>query len=216
MQFHDVQREIKECALRLYNKNLLAACDGNVSYRISDQEILITPTGIPKSQMREEDIAIIDIEGHVRVGKPSSEKLMHLTVYQLCPHAKAVMHAHPPHAVAWSIAHPSLKELPAECMSEVILACGSIPIVEYARPGTQAMGDNLKPYLPKNKVMILSRHGALAWGESLQEAHNGIERLEHSAYILKIAQDLGELTTLPTEEVQALKDLRAKLGDKTL
>jgi L-fuculose-phosphate aldolase len=54
---------------------------------------------------------------------------MHLTVYQNCPEARAVVHAHPPHAIAWSIARPDLQYLPADSISELILAVGDIPFV---------------------------------------------------------------------------------------
>jgi L-fuculose-phosphate aldolase len=101
-------------------------------------------------------------------------------------------------------------------MSELILAVGRLPIVQYARPGTQAMGDNLAPHLPACRVLILARHGALAWGESLEEAYNGLERLEHSAQILAQAMLLGGLTRLPTGEVEALRGLRRTLGDRIL
>lgn len=141
---------------------------------------------------------------------------MHLEVYKRCPEARAVVHAHPPTAIAWSVARPELRELPANCLSEVILAAGSIPFVPYARPGTKGMGDVLQPFLPERRVMILSRHGALSWGEDLEEAYNGMERLEHSAQILKNAADLGVLTELPAEEVAVLKEMRKKMGPKSL
>ncbi len=141
---------------------------------------------------------------------------MHLEVYRRCPAARAVIHAHPPTAVAWTVAQPNLKELPSECLSEVILATGSIPIAPYARPGTQNMGDVLVPFLPQHRALILARHGALTWGEDLEEAYRGMERIEHSAQTLKLAHDLGGLTTLPEGEIKYLKELRKKLGDTLL
>lgn len=195
---------------------MLAAADGNISYRVSDNEILITPSGVSKANAKPEDICLIDINGNIKSGKPSSERLMHLQVYKSCPEAKAVVHAHPPHAIAWTVAHPELSELPSTCLSEVILAAGKIPFVPYARPSTQAMGDNLKPFLPDCRLMILSRHGAISWGESLEEAAMGMERLEHSAQILYLSESLKELTHLPSDEVNALKEMRKKIGPKTL
>ncbi len=195
---------------------MLAAADGNVSYRISDREILITPSGVAKAFIRAEDIAVIDIENRVLQGKPSGERLMHLEVYKKCPAARAVVHAHPPTAVAWTVAFPEATELPSECLSEVILAAGRIPFVPYARPGTLDMGLNLHPFLPECRALILSRHGALCWGESLDEAYNGMERLEHSAEILMRARMMGELSKLPASEVEALRAMRKQLGEKLL
>ncbi len=211
-----IQEQIILVCKNLYSKNMLAAADGNISYRLSDDEILITPSGVSKARAKAEDICIITLNGEVKKGKPSSERLMHLEVYKNCPEAKAVVHAHPPYAIAWSVAHPELKELPATCLSEVILAAGRIPFVPYARPSTLEMGSHLKPFLPDCRLMILARHGALSWGESLDEAFMGMERLEHSAQILYLSQNLKELTHLPESEVKALKEMRKKIGPKTL
>ncbi len=203
-------------AQRLYQRNMLAAADGNISFRVSDREILITPSGVSKAFMSYDKMALITLDNEVLVGDASSERLMHLQVYKSCPEAKAVIHAHPPTSIAWSIAEPELKYLPSNCLSEVILACGDIPFVPYARPGTQNMGDNLKDFLPEYRAMILSRHGALTWGESLEEAWRGMERVEHSAEILYRAQLLGGLTSLPSEEISILREMRSKMGRRLL
>lgn len=195
---------------------MLAAADGNVSYRISDSEILITPSGVAKAFMNPKDMAVMNLDGEVLRGHPSSEHLMHLAVYRTSREAKSVVHAHPPHAISWSVAKPEIKELPAECLSEVILACGRIPVVPFATPSTWEMGDHLQPFLPEHRVMILARHGGLSWGESLEEAWKGMERLEHSAQILWLSETLGGLTTLPEEVVSKLRDMRQNIGPKTL
>lgn len=207
---------IIEVCRSLHQRNLLAAADGNVSYRISDERILITPSGRNKAFLTERDMAIITLDDRVIEGQPSSERLMHLAVYERCPKARAVVHAHPPTAIAWSIASPEMTELPAQALPEVILAAGRIPIVPYARPSTRAMGTNLYPFLPEHRLFVLARHGGLCWGESLMEAYNGMERLEHAALILKLAKELGGLHPLAPEELQALRELRAKNGEKIL
>lgn len=194
----------------------LAAADGNVSFRVSDKQILITPTGKNKAFITAKDIAVITLDNKIVTGAPSGERLMHLEVYKSTPLATAVVHAHPPSPIAWSIARPELKELPSESMSEAILSVGSIPIVPYARPGTLDMGTKLHPYLPKSRALILARHGAICWGETLEEAYNGIERLEAISVILAKAAALGELSKLPPAEIQYLRELRAKLGDRIL
>lgn len=209
-------QEVCEIARRLYNKNMLAAGDGNISYRVSDDLIIITPTGVSKAFLHPDEMAIMTLENKIIKGSPSSERLMHLEVYKKCPEAKAVVHAHPPTAIAWSVAFPELKELPAKCLSEVILATDSIPFVPYARPGQIEMGTHLLPFLPQHRALILARHGALTWGESLDEAWMGMERIEHSAQILAEAQKLHSLSELPEAEVQALLKMREKIGPRLL
>lgn len=216
MDFTDASSAIIDIGQRLYHKNLLAAADGNISCRLDDGNILITPSGKSKAFVTVDDLAIMDISGNVIKGKPSSESKMHLQIFRSCPEAKVVIHAHPPTAVAWSIAFPQDQELPTAAMSELILALGAVPIIPFARPGTEQMATHLLPHLPKRRAMILARHGALSWGEDTQEAMNGIERIEHSCQMLYMAKMMGGITHLPNEEIEYLQQARVKLGDRNL
>lgn len=213
--------QIVEYCKWLHKKNMLAAADGNVSVRLSDGRILITPSGLPKAFIDPSEICEINLDRPNKVSgvgrpRPSSESQLHLAIYDSCPAAAAVVHAHPVSAIALSIAHPEWAELPSQAMSELILAVGKIPIVPYARPSTSQMGENLQPFLPDCRIMILARHGGLSWGESLLEAYMGMERLEHSAQVLALAQLVGGITFLPPDEVEALKIMRQKMGCHTL
>ncbi len=211
-----IKEQILWVCQNLHKKNMLASADGNISYRMSNDRILITPSGLPKAFIKKEDIAVIDIDGNVVSGNPSSERLMHVEVFKKCEKAKAVVHAHPPKSIAWSVAFPDSTELPVGAISELILAVGQVPVVPYARPGTKEMGTNLHPFVENSRVMILARHGALSWGEDLVEAFCGMERLEHSVEILMAAHLLGGITELPASELEELKKLRKSLGDRTL
>ena len=210
------ESQIIEICRRLHAKGLLAAADGNVSVRSAANEILMTPTGKNKSILQPQDLARITPDNRILSGNPSSERLMHLAIFRSCPKAKAIVHAHPPTAIAWTIARPEMRELPGEALSELILATGRIPVAPYARPGTEAMGEVLSEFLPECRLILLARHGAVSWGEDLEEAYNGIERLEHVARILKAAHELGGITKLPEPEVAALREIRRKLGDRLL
>ena len=211
-----MKEHILEIARRLHSKNMLAAADGNISYRLSDQEIWITPAGRSKAFLDAKDLACVTLNNQIVSGQPSSERLMHLAIFQSCPVAKAVVHAHPVTAIAFSVARPHLSELPANCLSEVILACGRIPFVDYARPGTDQMGQVLRPFLPDHRALILRGHGAVAWGETLDEAYNGMERIEHSAQILFAAHALGGAQDLPETEIIHLKKMRERIGPQIL
>ncbi len=212
----EIRQKMVEACRRLYNRNMLAAADGNISFRLRDNHVLFTPSGRQKAFIEPGDIAVATADGHVFSGQPSGEKLMHLEIYRLCRSARAIIHAHPPHAVAWSLARPDLKELPNDHLSETILGAGRVPIVPYARPTTDEMGIQLRPFLPQHRAMILSRHGAVCWGDDLEEALNGIERIEHSAQILWLAEQLGGSKPLPKDEVIFLEEMRSKMGDRLL
>lgn len=223
---HPAERnQIIEICKRLHQQGWLAACDGNVSIRLTDaaknplEKILITPAARPKAFIEPSEMAILSLDGKTLSGTPSSEAKMHLEVYRQAPKARAVVHAHPPTAIAWSIARPDLEELPAKSCSELILALGRVPFVPYARPGTQAMGEHLHAFLPKHRVLILRNHGTITWGEDLDEAYFGTERLEHSAKLLMLAAQIHgstKIPELPAAEVAALEKLRAELGERIL
>lgn len=201
---------------RLYARNLLAAGDGNISVLLEDGRVAITPAGVSKARLGPGDLAYLDLDGRVLSGRPSSERLMHLAIYQACPEARSVVHAHPPTAIAWTLAQPELRELPAEGLPEVILATGRVPVVPYARPGTEALGRALEPFLPRHRLLLLARHGAVSWGEDLEEAYAGMERLEHIAQILKAAVELGGISPLGASELADLRETRARMGPRLL
>jgi len=216
MQKNEAQVILSRVGQWLHAKNYLAAADGNFSLRTTEDSFWITSTGIHKGFQSPCPISRVALNGKVLEGHPSSETCLHRAVYENVPAARCVIHAHPPSAIAWSIARPTLKELPCDSFSEVILALGSIPIVPFARPGGPALADSILPYLPRSRAMILGRHGALSWGESHEEALNGIERLEHAALILTYAEMLGGPKPLPVEDSTWLRNRRQEMGERSL
>lgn len=208
-------QQVVEICKDLHRQGFLAAADGNVSFRQNDK-VFITPSGVAKTSIQANELAELDLDGSVMQGRPSSERLLHLMVYNQCPDAKAVVHAHPPCAIAFTIANPDLDSLPEGAMSELILAVGRVPIAPYARPGTEDLAANIRPYIQQHRAMILARHGVLCWGETLREAQNGVERIEHAAKVLGLAMQMGGISLLADDEIDALKAMRRQLGNKTL
>ena len=208
--------QIREACAHLHARGLLAAADGNVSVRLPDDTVLLTPAGVNKARLVPGTLARVALDGRILEGRPSTERAMHLAVYRASADARVVVHAHPPTAIAWTLARPELTELPTDALPELLLAAGRVPIVPYARPGTEEMGAVLLPFIPAHRLLLLSRHGALAWGESMEEAVNGIERVEHSALILKAAEELGGSTPLPPLELEELRVLRTRIGPRLL
>src|SRR5664279_2959630 len=196
--------DLLDACRRLHAGGLLAASDGNLSVRLPNGLIAMTPSGVPKAKVRLGDLAHLQLDGTIEGGRPSSERSMHLAIYRAVPEAKAIVHAHPPTAIAWSLARPELKELPSEGLPEVILAAGRIPIVTMAMPGTEDMGTHLLPFLPAHRLLILARHGGLCWGEHMDEAAGGMERLEQVAKILWLAETLGGAKPLAASELEEL------------
>ncbi len=202
-----IEKQIIEVCKKLYKNNFLVACDGNISVKENENLIKITPSGVPKYSLKEEQICSIDKKGHPLKGKASSEKSMHLTIYQQQIKAQAIVHAHPPCSVSLSLARPTWKELPL-ALPEIVIALGRVPFVEYVQPGTKEMGECLIPYLKESSAFILSHHGAVTWGENLEEAYMRMEWLEHSCKIILKAESIGEVRSLPEKELQKLWKMR--------
>ena len=201
---------------RLYDRNLLAAGDGNVSIRLDDGRVLITPSGCHKAFCPPEALALLAADGRPISNRASCETALHLAVYQAAPAARCVVHAHAPTAVAWTIARPDDDHLPEACLGEVVLALGRVPVVPFALPGSVAMADHVRPYLPRHRALLLARHGVLCWGEDLDEAVGGAERLEHVAQTLRDALVFGGLSELGAEAMAALRAQREALGERLL
>ena len=128
------RREICEAGRRIYQRAFVAANDGNISARLSEDRILCTPTGVSKGFISEEMLAICDLDGAQVSGpmKISSEIRMHLEAYKLRSDIAAVVHAHPPTATGFAVAGLDLTEC---VLPEVIVLLGGIPLAPYGTPG---------------------------------------------------------------------------------
>ncbi|HSG98767.1 MAG TPA: class II aldolase/adducin family protein [candidate division Zixibacteria bacterium] len=190
---------------RLWLKGFVAGSDGNLSLRLDQDRLLVTPAGAAKGRLERSQIVLTDLAGSPLDGqRPSSELGMHLRVYRECPAVRACVHSHPPHATAFAVAGI---EPPADVLPEVVALVGSIRLTAYAPPGTTAVGDSLEPYLFDSHAFILKNHGLLTVGASLEQAYNRHEIVESYCRILTIAKTLGSIDRLDPDEVDRLKKL---------
>ena len=169
---------------RMYEKDFVAANDGNISLKISDNVILTTPTGVSKGFMTEEMMVKMRTDGVVLEGayRPSSEVKMHLRIYQENPEAQAVCHAHPPISTAYAIAGMPLDQA---IYPEAVVNLGVVPCVHYEAPGSQGIPDSIAPYCRDHNAILLGNHGVVTWGKDLLEAWYRMESTEHYAMILR-------------------------------
>ena len=192
----------------------VASNDGNISARLDEKRVVITPTGVSKGFMTPEDLIVLDMEGKVVSGtkKPSSEMFMHLSVYKHRPDVMSVCHAHPPYATGFAVAGIPLDKC---ILPEVIIVLGGIPLVEYGTPGTEEFYRPVIRIVEKNDAFLLANHGTLTIGKDVFNAYYKTETLEHFAHIAFVAQQLGAMNVLNKEQVQKLTDLREKFGITT-
>ena len=198
----------------MYERGYVASNDGNISVRVDDQRILITPSGVSKGFMDAGQMVLLDMEGNTlsRNGQPSSELPMHLAIYRERPCVQSVCHAHPPYATAFAAAG---RELDDCLLSEMIFTLGKVPLVEYGTPGTADL------YLPLLKVLsdydafLLANHGAVTIGQSLEIAYHKLETVEHGAKITYLAEQLGGGKKLNRDQVRELEAMKLEQGIST-
>ncbi len=207
------ERELAEQLIRFgrlcYERHLLVAMDGNLSARMDDGHILCTQAGCHKGFLTRDDLVVIDMEGRKVRGRgmPTSEMAMHLTCYRARPDCQAVIHAHPPMAIAFTIANQTM----ANCvLPEVVLTLGTVPTVPYETTGTQDLADKIEPYIREHDAILMDRHGAVCLGTSVLEAFCRLETVEHTALIIKSARDMGQVKELPSDEAIALRAMGLK------
>jgi len=213
---NEAKQSIIETGRRMYAKNFVAANDGNISCKVSDDLIWVTPTGASKGYMTENmlikmrlsDRAVI--EG---VNKPSSEIKMHLRVYAENPAVRAVTHAHPPVGTSFAVAGIALD---SAIYPEALVNLGKVPCARYETPGSDGVADSIAPYCKDRDccALLLANHGVLTWGGSLEEAFFRMESLEHYATILMYTgRIIGKANVLTDEQVAELMEIRRKLND---
>src|SRR4029078_4440454 len=198
-----VAEDITRFSNLIYEKQYVAAMDGNISVRLPDGNIMCTPTRCNKGFVRPEDMVVIDISGNKVSGprKPSSEMAMHLLIYEMRSDAQAVVHAHPPCATAYAAAGIPLNKA---LISEVVLALGCIPLAEYGTPGTPELTDQLRPFVKNFDALMMANHGVVTYGTNLEDAFNRMDTVEHFAKISIYTKILGRERLLSNEDVDKL------------
>lgn len=192
--------KLVEIAKRLYEKNMNAALGGNVSIRLGD-EIAITTAGINKGFMTEDEVIVVDMEGNrLRgTGKPSSEGKMHYEIYKLRPDAQAIIHAHPPFAVGFALAH---QDLPDDILPETTIVLGHVPCLPYVTPSTIELAREVAQGLVHHNAVLMANHGAVTIGVNLEEAYNRMELLEQTCMSMVYATVLGGVQRIPKVDME--------------
>jgi len=203
------RQEIVRIGKMIHERGYVAATDGNISVRLRDGRILVTPTAMSKGMMRPSDLIIVDASGKRLRGKRcvSSEIAMHLLIYRLRQDINAVVHAHPPTATGYAAAGQALN--PA-LLSEVVIALEDIPLAEYGTPGTSELCDTLAPLIPRYQAILMSNHGVVTYGEDLLTAYMHMETVEHFAKVALVAHMLGRQHLLGDVEMRKLAEAREK------
>lgn len=162
--------EVISVANEIYDKGLVSGKAGNISKRIkgsTEDIVAITPTLKSLSDLNEEDIVLVDMDGNTLTkGKPSSEINMHLEIYKKRPDVNAIVHTHSTYATGFAFSEKKLKRL--EGFGQITTPY--LTEVEYEKPGSDQLANNVGKSIGKEDVLILKNHGVVCVGDNLKEA----------------------------------------------
>ncbi len=207
-----IKEEIANMGKRLYERRLNGGYGGNIS--VKDEDVIyITPSGLPKDELQYSDIIVMDFKGNVLegTGKPSSEMLFHILIYKTREDVNAIIHAHPPLATGFAIAG---KEIPAGIHEESTVVLGEVPVLPYEVTSSKELAKNVSDALSKFNAALLSNHGAITVGDTLETAFRRMEELENLCEMILVAQSLGRVNKIPQDKLKALLELIRKRSAK--
>ena len=173
----DTKKTLCRIGCQMKEAGLVAACDGNISFRRDDGNIVITPSGVPKGELKPKHLLVVDLEGHILEGsgKASSESALHLGIYRKRDDVRAIIHAHPVTATALTVAGIPFRP---DIVTEGAMVLGPVPTVPYAAPGSPELAKACAEAAEKADVFLMERHGAATVGKDLAQAFYRLETLE--------------------------------------
>lgn len=213
----DLREQICEIGRLMYTNTYIDGASGNISARLGPDRVLATPSGLAKGFMQPEQLIVVNMDGK-RVDRPTaanadlrptSELVMHLECYKQRPDVNGVVHAHPPTAVALTVAGYDFQLC---IIPEAVMILGLVPTTPYATPASPEDRDVISELIHEHDAIMLSHHGSLTVANSVWEAYMRLETLEHTAKILFMAEQMGGAHVIPPHQVDKLIVARQKLG----
>ena len=195
-------REMDKSGLALF---LGVYAPGNISARTSGSDrILVTPSGLPKGDLKPQNLVVVDpfgrkIDGRLR---PSIETPMHCSIYRRRADVNGIVHAHSPMSMAYAVTN---MEIPATTIELAGVCGGRVPVARYVTPATEELGEVTAEALGLSNAVIMQNHGLVAVGGTLRDAFNNALSVEYTAMVNIYGRVLGDLVELPPDEVQRVR-----------
>jgi L-ribulose-5-phosphate 4-epimerase len=210
MLYEATRKDLFRTVMKLYKQNMIPLSSGNVSFRASEDHIIMTPSGIPYDEMSPDDLVVISVHGATVEGKhrPSSEAPMHVTLYETMPEIFSVVHTHSPYALAFAVAG---RDIPVFSMEGIALG-GPVPVAKYASPGTKDQGLVAVEAMNGPPVMtgaLLRNHGVVAIGATLKDAYETACQIEMAARTYLLAMQIGTPALLTQDQIDEIRAVYA-------
>ncbi len=199
------KEQVLEYARGIEEEGLIFGTWGNVSCLMEAEKVVITPSGIDCKILQPDDMVAVNLQGEVVESrwKPSTELLLHLEIYKARNDALAIIHTHSKYATVFAVARKEIAVVTEE-MAQML--GGSVPVAQYAMPGSQELAFNAVTALGKRGfAVLLANHGVVCLGKTLAEAFQRCQVLERSAEILLWSRLLGDPCKLTSKEVSKLR-----------
>ncbi|MBO0714706.1 MAG: class II aldolase/adducin family protein [Acidimicrobiales bacterium] len=203
-------------AKELYGKGLVEGTSGNVSARLADGTVCVTPSSLPYEEMNLEDLVVLSADGDLVRGHRSatSEKDLHLACYRAFPEVGGVIHSHPVYASMFACARTPI---PACIEESIMYVGGEVAVCDYAMTGTPGLGESAVQHLADASAALLANHGMVSIGRDPQDALHVALVVERTAQIAFGARVLGGLQPLPVKTTEdfagVYRYLRTKPSD---
>jgi len=211
--YTEIRQDIINAALEIKAYGLIALSGGNVSVRLDDGTILVTPSGMSYEGMKPEDILHIKPCGEIIEGtlRPSVDTVALLYIYEHMPHVNAIIHTHQPYASAIGLIQD---EFPVACTTLANVTLGSVPVAPYSSAASVQMGMETVAHIGDRRAVILKHHGVVTVGETLKQALYAAIYMEEAAKCYLAAKAAGEVKLMTPEQaaeaVETFKDYGQK------
>lgn len=196
----DVRAEVLATAKAMQAAGLVVGTAGNVSGRLPDAGICLTPSSLAYEDMVDDDLVVVDLDGRRRAGdrSPSTELELHLECYRRFPEVGGLVHSHAPYASMFAVAH---QPVPAVIEEAVVHLGGEIPLCPYTPTGTDGLAVAVADHLADRGAALMANHGLVAVGRSPRDALQVSMVAERTALIAWGALALGRAVPLPEDRV---------------
>lgn len=200
-----MQIEVCRTAQEMYHSGLVAGTWGNISARVDEDYMVITPSGMDYERLCPEEMVIVNMntleyEGNL---KPSIETVVHSAVYKDRPEVNGIVHTHSTYALTVATAR---KEIPPICDDQVQILGGSVRLAGYTMPGTEEMAKEVVRALKERAGALIANHGAITVGRTLSEAYTGSVVLEKTAKVYINCQSIGGPTEISQADIDFFHD----------
>ena len=201
MDTQEIKQSVVDTARELLRRGLVEGTSGNVSARLDEKHVVLTPSSHPYETMEIDDLVVTDMDGNVVEGKraPTSEKSLHLACLRAYSDIGAVIHSHAKYCTMFAVTRQ-----PIPCVIEEfdIFVGGEVPVAQYQVTGSEELAEEVARHVGDRGAVLMANHGLLTVGSSLSDAVKVASLVERTAEVIWGARALGELVPLPDSTLE--------------